>query len=174
LLPDYLTLSGTPAGAMPCSSWRSQLLFQYPGLAHSSFGRSKLLCPRCHSLSCTRSRRRGVADFVLSVFRLRPWRCKACESRFYAWIVPVSLLFYAHCPRCGMLHLDRISARHITQGPLHRVKRMLGFAAYRCDPCRQRFFSIRPYREILPLGASGKSKRRSHHLAAAEPPKLEV
>gem|GEM_PF-703548 len=160
--------------AMPCSSWRSQLLFQYLGLAHSSFGRSKLLCPQCHSVSCTRSRRRGVADFILSVFRLRPWRCKACESRFYAWISPVSLMLYVHCPRCGMFNLDRISSRHITQGPLHRVKRFLGFSAYRCDPCRQRFFSIRPYRQILPLGAAKKSKRSSSHLAAAQPPNVEV
>jgi hypothetical protein len=30
------------------------------------------------------------------------------------------------------------------------LKRFLGFPAYRCDPCRQRFFSIRPYRRILP------------------------
>jgi hypothetical protein len=111
-----------------------------------------------------------VIDFVLGVVKLRPWRCKACEGRFYAWIVPCSLIGYAHCPRCGMFHLDRISGRHITHGFLHRAKRMLGFAAYRCDPCRQRFFSIRPYREILPLGASEKHKRKHHHLAAAQPP----
>jgi len=102
------------------------------------------------------------------MFKLRPWRCHACNTRFYAWLVPASLIWYAHCPRCGLYHLERISARHVAHGPLRRIKRMLGFSAYRCDPCRERFFSIRPYREILPLGSADRKKRKAENLAPAQ------
>jgi len=30
------------------------------------------------------------------------------------------------------------------------VQRFLGLSAYRCDPCREKFFSLRPYRRIVP------------------------
>jgi hypothetical protein len=38
----------------------------------------------------------------------------------------------------------------VEEGTLVFIKRFLGFSAYRCDPCRQRFFSVLPYRRILP------------------------
>jgi hypothetical protein len=34
------------------------------------------------------------------------------------------------------------------------LKRFLGFPAYRCSPCRERFFSALPYRRIVPSMAS--------------------
>ncbi len=129
-----------------------------------------VLCPQCHSLQCRRSRRRGAVDFFLSIFKLRPWRCVACEHRFYAWLVPASLIWYVHCPRCGIFQLERIGARHISKGLFHRTKRVLGMSAYRCDPCRTRFFSVRPYREIHALGTSERKNRKSQDLVAAQPP----
>ena len=31
------------------------------------------------------------------------------------------------------------------------LKRLLGFHAYRCDPCRERFFSILKFHPIVPI-----------------------
>jgi hypothetical protein len=35
-------------------------------------------------------------------------------------------------------------------GALVFLKRFLGLPAYRCDPCRQKFFSLLPFHRILP------------------------
>jgi hypothetical protein len=43
-----------------------------------------------------------------------------------------------------------VARERVNDGGMVFLKRFLGFPAYRCDPCRQRFFSIRPYRRILP------------------------
>ena len=82
--------------------------------------------------------------------RLRPWRCHACDKRFYAWSVATVFARYVHCPRCGNFDLQRISRDRVDQGTLLSVKRFFGLAAYRCDPCRQKFFSVLPYRKIVP------------------------
>jgi hypothetical protein len=78
-------------------------------------------------------------------------------------------MWYVHCPRCGVFSLERIAARHVTEGSLHIVKRFLGFSAYRCDPCRTRFFSVRQYREILPLGSAARKRRSQDFVAAGNP-----
>jgi len=68
--------------------------------------------------------------------------------------VAVAFLGYAHCPRCGNFALDRISRDRVEKGTLVALKRFLGFPAYRCAPCRERFFSTLPYRRIVPsMGA---------------------
>ena len=59
-------------------------------------------------------------------------------------------LHLAHCPKCGNFDLDRISRERVDGGTLIFAKRLLRFPAYRCDPCRERFFSIRHSRLILP------------------------
>jgi hypothetical protein len=40
------------------------------------------------------------------------------------------------------------------------VKRWFGFPAYRCDPCRHRFFRARQFRRILPamMDAGGRKE----------------
>jgi hypothetical protein len=100
------------------------------------------------------------------VLKLRPWRCHACKSRFHAWIVPAPLVWFVHCPRCGLFNVERIGSKHVNSGTLYRLKRYLGFSAYRCDPCRTRFFSMRPYRDIHPLGST--ERRRAHELVTVE------
>jgi uncharacterized protein with PIN domain len=55
---------------------------------------------------------------------------------------------YAHCARCGNLDLQHVSRDRVPEGALASLKRILHFPAYRCDPCRQRFFSLRPFRRI--------------------------
>jgi predicted RNA-binding Zn-ribbon protein involved in translation (DUF1610 family) len=108
-----------------------------------------------------RSHRGGVADFFGTLMGLRPWRCQACEQRFYAWTVAVRFVRYVHCPRCGNFDLEHIASDRVEQGTLTTLKRFLGFPAYRCDPCRQKFFSILPHRRILPSMLSAASRKYS-------------
>jgi len=109
-----------------------------------------MICPQCRSAECFRSRRSGVFDFLGTAAGLRPWRCHTCDFRFYAWTVAVSFAGYAHCMRCGNFDLRRVPADRVPLGVQSFVKRRLGCRAYRCDLCRLKFFSIRPYRRILP------------------------
>jgi putative component of membrane protein insertase Oxa1/YidC/SpoIIIJ protein YidD len=74
--------------------------------------------------------------------------------RFFGRRVAVAFAGYAHCPRCGNFALDRISKERVEKGTLVFLKRLLRFPAYRCDPCRERFFSSLPYRKIVPSMAS--------------------
>ena len=109
-----------------------------------------MICPRCRSVECYRSHRGGVLDFAASTTGLRPWRCMMCEQRFFAWKVATAFSLNAHCPRCGNFDLEHISRERVETGTLIALKRWLGFPAYRCDPCRFRFFSIKPFRRIVP------------------------
>ena len=79
--------------------------------------------------------------------------------RFYAWTVALPFARYAHCPRCGNFNLEHVARERVEQGTLVTLKRLLSFPAYRCDPCRQRFFSLLPYRRIVPSMISGASRR---------------
>ena len=117
-----------------------------------------MICPRCRSAECFRSRRSGAIDFAFTLLACRPWRCHSCERRFYAWRVAISFSHFAHCPRCGNFDIDPIARDRVERGTLILLKRLLNFPAYRCDPCRERFFTIRPYRKILP-----SSKPRPEH-----------
>jgi hypothetical protein len=74
-----------------------------------------------------------------------PWRCESCEARFRARQMPIRNLYYAHCGICGNLQLQRISAEHVP-GMRAIIGRMLRIPALRCEPCRNKFFSIRPLR----------------------------
>jgi ribosomal protein L37AE/L43A len=42
------------------------------------------LCPRCERKAVRRSKRRGVIEStLLSLIRVRPFRCMDCDRRFY-------------------------------------------------------------------------------------------
>jgi len=109
-----------------------------------------MICPQCRSAFCFRSHRSGFVDWLFSGFGLRPWRCRACDMRFRARHVAISFVYYAHCPKCGNFDLERVGRDRVEEGTLLFLKRTLGFPAFRCDPCRHKFFSIRPFRRILP------------------------
>jgi hypothetical protein len=100
-----------------------------------------------------------VTDYIWSPFDVKPWRCRTCEKRFYARRVALPFSFFAHCPRCGNLGLDRISRDRVDWGTLVAVKRWLAWPAYRCDPCRRKFFSVLPWRCILPSTIAPASLR---------------
>jgi hypothetical protein len=120
-----------------------------------------MICPQCRSAHCFRSRRSGVFDFLSTGLGLRPWRCHTCDLRFYARHVAIPFARYAHCPKCGNFDLKRIARDRVEEGTLIFLKRFLGFPAYRCDPCRQRFFSVLPFRRILPSMVPAAERRAS-------------
>lgn len=106
-----------------------------------------MTCPICKEHGVRRSRRRSAADYALSVFDVYPWRCRACHTRFHARLMPLSDTFHAHCPICGNLELQHISPEHV-HGALSLVWRLLRVPALRCEPCRYKYFSILPLREM--------------------------
>jgi hypothetical protein len=64
---------------------------------------------------------------------------------------------YAHCRICGNLELQRISPQHVP-GATSIIGRILGLPALRCDPCRHKFFSVRPLREEARREAEAQSE----------------
>ena len=109
-----------------------------------------MICPQCRSARCNRSHRSGLVDLFGTLLGMRPWRCRVCDYRFFAWKVPVVFARFAHCPKCGNFDLQRIAHDRVDKGSLIALKRLLGFPAYRCDPCRERFYSLRSTRRIVP------------------------
>jgi C4-type Zn-finger protein len=63
--------------------------------------------------------------------------------RFHARLMPLSHTFYAHCPICGNLELRRIAPEHVNSITAFLWK-ILRIPAFRCDPCRYKYFSILP------------------------------
>jgi len=100
-------------------------------------------CPACHSELIRRSRRQSALDYLFSAANVLPWRCMSCEARFHARAIPVHHLFYAHCPVCGNLDLQRIPPDHV-HGMASSLWRILRLSALRCEPCRHKFFTLRP------------------------------
>jgi C4-type Zn-finger protein len=104
-----------------------------------------MTCPVCKSIDARRSRRQYAGDYIFSIFGVYPWRCKTCETRFHARLMTLSDSLHAHCPICGNAELQRIAADRVDT-PLGFLWRRLSIPAYRCEPCRYKYFSIRPYR----------------------------
>ena len=122
-----------------------------------------MICPRCRSADCFRSRRAGPMDYFMRwLIRMSPWRCHTCDYRFRAQLVALRFVLYARCPRCGNFDLEHISRDRVERGTFVYLKRLLGFPAYRCDPCRERFFSVLKFRRILPSMAVGWEKPSDH------------
>ncbi|HEY8715796.1 MAG TPA: hypothetical protein VIM00_10470 [Candidatus Acidoferrum sp.] len=63
---------------------------------------------------------------------------------------------YARCRICGNLELQKISSEYIA-GPMALIARMLGLPALRCDPCRHKFFAVRPVMRECPRAAAASS-----------------
>ena len=108
----------------------------------------RVICPRCHTDSPRRSHRRHLTDHIGTLAGLRPWRCKTCDLRFYAWSVPVKFITYTHCGLCGNMDLQRISSEYGT-GTWAWLFRLLRVPTYRCELCRHRFFSLRKHSRIV-------------------------
>jgi hypothetical protein len=96
-----------------------------------------------------------VVDYFFSVAGVLPWRCEGCEGRFRARPSPLRNIVYAHCRICGNLELQRISPEHVP-GKMSFIGRLLGFPALRCEPCRHKFFTVRPLRREEPVDAEAQ------------------
>lgn len=125
----------------------------------------QITCPLCKSVECRRSRRRGPVDYLLATMGNYPWRCRKCETRFRVWKIQPTHQFVAHCPRCGNVDLERVARKRVEGGFIIAMERRLNFPAYRCDPCRHKFFSLRPYRPSSPR-AEDKAEAASSASAA--------
>ncbi|HVW84506.1 MAG TPA: hypothetical protein VHB50_07485 [Bryobacteraceae bacterium] len=44
-----------------------------------------MICPKCGENKAHRSHRAGVQDHVRRLFQMIPYRCRACQHRFYAY-----------------------------------------------------------------------------------------
>jgi hypothetical protein len=86
--------------------------------------------------------------------------------RFYAWSAAVKYVGYVHCGMCGNMDLQRISSEH-GSGALAWLYRFLRFPAYRCAPCRNRFFSSRVYRRIVPTQHPINTRAESNPITPA-------
>jgi hypothetical protein len=84
-----------------------------------------------------------MMDYLFSAADILPWRCEACESRFHARPAPFRVSLYAHCSLCGSADLQRIAPEHVP-GWSAFLGRLCGLPSLRCDPCRHKFFSLRP------------------------------
>jgi len=115
-----------------------------PSRKGESLGARSVVCPICKARECRRSRRRNLGDYALSLVGVLPWRCGTCQSRFHAHKIPFRLLLKAHCPRCGNPGLERIGSDRVEEGKMLALKRILGLPAYRCDPCRMKFYAVLP------------------------------
>src|SRR5215470_10605102 len=104
-----------------------------------------MTCPICKGKDARRSRRQSAADYILSVMGVYPWRCRDCRARFFARLMPLSDSLHAHCPICGNIDLKRISPEHVDTY-FAFLWAALRVPAYRCDPCRHKYFSILPTR----------------------------
>lgn len=41
------------------------------------------MCPRCQSADVSRSHSHKLRDLFMALFRMRPFRCRQCQTRFY-------------------------------------------------------------------------------------------
>ena len=94
-------------------------------------------------LSKLRKKLDGVRAAGKALGGIVPWRCPQCEKRFHSRSVALRNVRYARCGICGNLELQKISPEYVA-GPLSLMARMLGLPALRCDPCRHKFFALRP------------------------------
>jgi DNA-directed RNA polymerase subunit RPC12/RpoP len=101
------------------------------------------------------------------MFGVYPWRCHHCHARFHGRLVPLTDRLKAHCPICGNQELKRISGDYVTT-PFSFVWRKLGVPAYRCEPCRHKYFSIRPRNAHVHSHAHGEKHSEVGQLTSAD------
>jgi ribosomal protein S27E len=100
----------------------------------------------------------------LNRFRfISPLRCKDCRNRFISRTVFPEDMFFARCPECDRMDLNRWSGR--TSRPMGWTKIKVAFGAYkwRCEYCHLNFASFRKRKEAFTFN---RWKRRNPGFAA--------
>ena len=100
-----------------------------------------------------------------------PWRCRRCDARFRVWRIPPENRLLAHCPRCGNINVERVAGKRVEGGVVTDLKRWMNFPAYRCDPCRHKFFSLRPFR---PDATESQGATETASTTSAEQPQAQA
>jgi hypothetical protein len=59
--------------------------------------------------------------------------------------MPIMDSLHAHCPVCGNQDLKRISSDYVDSA-FAPIGRLLRLPAFRCEPCRYKYFSLLPPR----------------------------
>jgi hypothetical protein len=103
-----------------------------------------LTCPACASTAIRRSRRQSVSELKNMAFGTYPFRCIACNHRFWANIWMWSVWKYAKCPKCLSLDLATWSRKSQHLNYWKKLLLTLGARRHRCPRCRCNFVSFRP------------------------------
>jgi len=61
-----------------------------------------------------------------------------------------------------------VARNRVEGGVITDLERWMNFPAYRCDPCRTKFFSLRPFRPDLPEATEANEAESPHGDARAE------
>jgi hypothetical protein len=93
--------------------------------------------------------------------------------RYFAWSVAFRFLQFAHCRRCGNLDLQRISRDHV-HGWFAWLFRIAQVPAYRCAPCRRRFFTVLTHRRIRPVESDAEAVRTVRQGIAEKSPVASI
>jgi hypothetical protein len=110
----------------------------------TSLPNAAMTCPACGSCTIRLSRRQNFGELSRMAVGSYPFRCMACNQRFWANIWFWSVLKYSKCPRC--LSLDLITWSHKVQHLSYwkKLQLTLGAKRHRCARCRCNFVSFRP------------------------------
>lgn len=111
-----------------------------------------LACPDCGSGSIRLSRRQGIGERGKIALGNYPFRCLACNHRFWANIWLWSVWKYAKCPRCLGLDLTTWTYKMQHLSYWKKLLVTLGAQRHRCARCRCNFVSFRP-RSPMPAAA---------------------
>ena len=69
----HFALNWFPPGHEGVEMWNVFLKLAHP------------VCPHCGSSYVARSRKKGLLDFLFSVFHIKPYRCLSCDHRHYRY-----------------------------------------------------------------------------------------
>jgi hypothetical protein len=103
-----------------------------------------LICPKCGSSSLRRSRRVDVREMTRMMMGIYPFRCNACNDRFWVSVWLFSVWKWAKCPLCLSLNLTNWPKRHYHSSLWTQLLTALGAQKQRCSRCRHNFLSFRP------------------------------
>ena len=109
------------------------------------------ICPMCGLKTASRARRRNPGEYLISMLGIRPYYCQGCEYRFLAFRAPrkrIHFSRYASCPKCYSEAVHTVSKDRVPHALSNSLWRLLSFPAYRCSPCRVKFFSLKPLKPV--------------------------
>jgi predicted Zn-ribbon and HTH transcriptional regulator len=66
---------------------RARLPARLPFLPPLERAAVSIWCPDCQSDQIRRSRMRGIVEPLLAFLLIRPYRCEACDYRFFRWSI---------------------------------------------------------------------------------------